>query len=274
MAKASTPKRGESKNSSKKSTPVNTPSKQKKKNSKKSTPAKEESKDNVPTKRISNAVEQLNKYTTESKEKDDGKKSLLDDEDELNKSLNLIVVNTTSFSGPTKNFKLKMLEVGHSLYAPWKEASTTSVKDFKTLLILKDNDHGKVSEDDLNETLNESSIGIDEIITGKELKTTYKAFETRRAFISQFSLILADDSIITSLPKLLGSKAYSKLETTPIPIRTHSNKEFSNVTLVNSIKKVYLHQLLRLFLLLLIIKGLHIIMPPLSLISRYLSIIV
>ncbi|SMN18472.1 similar to Saccharomyces cerevisiae YHR052W CIC1 Essential protein that interacts with proteasome components and has a potential role in proteasome substrate specificity [Maudiozyma saulgeensis] len=243
MAKLGTSKRASSKNSSKKSTPVNTPTKQKKNNSKKSTPAKEESKDSIPTKRISNALEQLTKYTTEAKAKGDDKKSLLDDDDELNKSLSLIVVNNKSFSGPVKNFKLKLFDVDHSLYVPWKEASATSVKDFKTLLILKDSDNDKVSEDDLYDSLNESSITIDEIITGNQLKTTYKAFETRRAFVSQFSLILADDSIVTSLPKLLGSKAYSKLETTPVPIRTYSNKEFSKVTLVNSIKKVYLHQL-------------------------------
>ena len=243
MAKAGTPKRGGSKNSSKKTTPVNTPTKGKK-NAKtsKSPLAKVEDNKNIPTDRVLKAVEQLNKYTS-GKNKEDNKKSLLEDEDELNKALNLIVVNTTSFSGAAKSFKLKMFNVKNSLYAPWKEASVTSVKDFKTLLILKDNEKDLVSEDDLFDALNESKITIDEIISGNDLKTTYKAFETRRAFISQFSLILADDSIITSLPKLLGGKAYDKLETTPVPIRTQANKTFSKTTLINSIKKVYQNQL-------------------------------
>ena len=238
MAKANTKKKTNSRAGSKKSTPVSTPSKAKKTGK---AAAKNVSPQAIPSDRVEKAIEELNKYT--SAEKADEKKSLLEDEDELNKALSLIVVNTKPFTGASKNFKPKLFAVKNSLYAPWKDASATSVKDFKTLLILKDSDKDLVSEDDLFEALDESKITIDEIITGKDLKTTYKAFEARRAFVSQFSLILADDSIVTSLPKLLGGKAYSKLETTPISIKTQANKGFSKVTLTNSIKKVYLNQL-------------------------------
>lgn len=238
MAKANTKKKTNSRAGSKKSTPVSTPSKAKKTGK---AAAKNVSPQAIPSDRVEKAIEELNKYT--SAEKADEKKSLLEDEDELNKALSLIVVNTKPFTGASKNFKPKLFAVKNSLYAPWKDASATSVKDFKTLLILKDSDKDLVSEDDLFDALDESKITIDEIITGKDLKTTYKAFEARRAFVSQFSLILADDSIVTSLPKLLGGKAYSKLETTPISIKTQANKGFSKVTLTNSIKKVYLNQL-------------------------------
>lgn len=241
MAKVTPRKKAGSKQNSKKSTPVDTPNKQKK-NVKAS--KREDDQKEIPNARILSAIGQLNKFTTESKAKEDGKQSLLDDEDELNKSLNLIVVNNKSFSGSTKNFKLKLFDVKNSLYIPWKASSVTSVKDFKTLLILKDGEKDLVSEDELFDELNESKITLDQIITGQDLKSAYKEFESRRAFISEFSLILADDNIITTLPKLLGGKAYSKLETTPIPIRSHSsNKEFSKTTLVNSIKKVYLTKL-------------------------------
>lgn len=240
-----------------KSTPVkNTPTKTtpKKKGSrpgsragsKKSTPTKAPAKkvvDNsiIPKARVTNAIEQLIKFT--SQENEETKKQLLDDDDEISKSLNLIVVNTSSFTGASKKFKLKMLNIKNAMYPLWKEASTTSVKDFKTLLILKDSDIKKVSEDDLYDNLKDSNISIDEIVAAKDLKTTYKSYESRRAFISQFSLILSDDNVIPTLPKLLGAKAYNKLDTTPIPIRTYANKEFSIKTLVNSIKKVYLTQL-------------------------------
>ncbi|KOG99117.1 Cic1p [Saccharomyces eubayanus] len=231
------------KTNSKKSTPVNTPTKQKKK------VAEKKPSTIIPKERVTKAVDELIKYTSKSQESDkeeekNGKKQLLeDDEAELKKDLQLIVVNNKSFTGTSKSFKLKLLNIKHSLYKPWKEASLTAVKDFKTLLILKDSDIKKVSEDDLFDKLDSEGIKIDEIICGKDLKTVYKAYEARSAFISQFSLILADDSIVTSLPKLMGVKAYNKVETTPVAIRTQANKEFSLTTLTNNIKKVYLNQL-------------------------------
>lgn len=231
------------KSNSKKSTPVSTPSKEKKKViEKKSSTA-------IPRERVIKAVNELIKFTSKpqdenNEEGNNGKKNLLeDDEEELKKDLQLIVVNNKSFTGTSKSFKLKLLNVKHSFYKPWKEASATAVKDFKVLLILKDSDIKKVSEDDLFDQLDSEGIKVDEIICGKDLKTVYKAYEARNAFISQFSLILADDSIVTSLPKLMGGKAYNKVETTPISIRTHANKEFSLTTLTNNIKKVYMNQL-------------------------------
>ncbi|CCD24470.1 Cic1p NDAI_0D01560 [Naumovozyma dairenensis CBS 421] len=228
--------------SSRKSTPVNTPTKQKKFQS---NPKNKQNEDKslIPQDRIINAITQLNKFTSSSDDASEDKKSQLLEDDELSKSVNLIAVNATSFSGSSKNFKSKLLTIKNSFYKPWKASSTTSIKDFKTLLILKDSDMKNVTEDDVYDKLNEFGITIDEIVCGKDLKTKYKAFEARRAFISEFSLILADDNIVTTLPKLLGGKAYEKIETTPIPIRCYANKEFSLKALTNSIKKVYLTQL-------------------------------
>ncbi|CCF60121.1 hypothetical protein KAFR_0J00530 [Kazachstania africana CBS 2517] len=239
MAKKTTPRKSTpSRSNSKKSTPVSTPTKQKK-------PTVKKTDDSViPKDRVLNAVEQLTKFTTDQAENESSKKNLLEDDDELNKSLNLIVINNKSFTESSKQFKPKLVDVKHSIYTPWKEASVTSVKDFKTLLILKDKDVEKVTEDELFDNLNKSKICVDEIISGNDLKTKYKSFEARRIFINQFQLIFADDSIITTLPKLLGSKSYSKVETTPIPIRTYnSSKQFSVKTIVNSIKKIYLNKL-------------------------------
>ncbi|CCH58817.1 hypothetical protein TBLA_0A10390 [Henningerozyma blattae CBS 6284] len=249
MAKTKNGSKPNSRSGSKKNTPVNTPTK---KNPKlKAANNKAPKKDDlpIPKARIDAAISELRKFSSKKDTEDeDSKKNLLDDDedstDDLNKSFQLITVNNKSFTGTTKSFKLKMLPVPHSLYKSWKKASVTSVKDFKTLLILKDDDISKVAEDDLFDKLNESDITIDQIISGKDLKTVYKAFEKRRAFISEFSLILADENIITTLPKLLGGKFYNKVETTPISIRSYSSgKVFSIETLTNSIKKVYLNQL-------------------------------
>ncbi|CAG98763.1 Cic1p [Kluyveromyces lactis] len=188
----------------------------------------------IPVNRVNNAVIKLQEYLKENGSNDN---QLIDDS-ELEAQLQLILVNTESFTGSLKNFKPKLITVPHSIFKPWKEASTTMVKDFKTLLILKDSDINSVTSEDLIDLLPEH-ITIDAIISGKDLKTKYKAFEKRRAFVQDFSFILADDSIVTALPKLLGGKAYSKLNTTPIAINTRSDNKFNKTTLVNSIKRIY-----------------------------------
>lgn len=188
----------------------------------------------IPVNRVNNAVIKLQEYLKENGSNDN---QLIDDS-ELKAQLQLILVNTESFTGSLKNFKPKLITVPHSIFKPWKEASTTMVKDFKTLLILKDSDINSVTSEDLIDLLPEH-ITIDAIISGKDLKTKYKAFEKRRAFVQDFSFILADDSIVTALPKLLGGKAYSKLNTTPIAINTRSDNKFNKTTLVNSIKRIY-----------------------------------
>ncbi|QLQ81006.1 hypothetical protein HG537_0E03610 [Torulaspora globosa] len=235
-----------SRSNSKKSTPVaspagslaGTPTKKLKTKQKSKIPLKKTtpSLTSVPRERILNSVQQLRKFLDAGKETES--RNLLDDSEELNESIQLIVVNNKSFSGSDKNFKLKLVDVKHSLYKAWNEASETSVKDFKVLLVLKDSDVGKVSADDFVIPGDEKSVAV-ELICGRDLKTRFKAYEARRAFISEFSLILADDNVVTTLPKLLGGKAYSKLETTPIGIRAYANKQFSKKTLINSFFKVY-----------------------------------
>lgn len=106
------------KSNSKKSTPVSTPSKEKKKViEKKSSTA-------IPRERVIKAVNELIKFTSKpqdenNEEGNNGKKNLLeDDEEELKKDLQLIVVNNKSFTGTSKSFKLKLLNVKHSFYKP------------------------------------------------------------------------------------------------------------------------------------------------------------
>ncbi|KAM3160665.1 CIC1-like protein [Lachancea thermotolerans] len=229
------------------STPVSTPSKKKKRAKKPATPVKvqeaakpKEPETVVPKDRINKAVQELSKFT--SKKQEDSTQ-LLDDDDELDKQVELIAVNTGSFTGNRKVFKPKQFKIEHSIFKPWKKASETSVKDFKTLLILRDQDADKVSEDEIYDQLRDSGITIDTVIPGADLKTKYKSFERRRAFIQDFSLILADDSVVTTLPKLLGGKAYEKVSTTPVPIRTNKKGVFSLTILSNSIKKVFEHSL-------------------------------
>ncbi|GAV56131.1 hypothetical protein ZYGR_0BA00370 [Zygosaccharomyces rouxii] len=190
--------------------------------------------------RIVHALDQLKKYEERKNEGGD-EINLLGGDEELGKYVQLIAVNNTSFTGTKKHFKPKLFDIKHSLFAAWKKASVTMVKDFKILLILKDSDAGKVEADQLVEGLKDAPAL--EVIVANELKTSYKAYEARRAFLAEFSLVLADDSVITTLPKLLGSKAYNKLETTPIPIRTHSNGQLSLKTIKNKFESIYQNKL-------------------------------
>ncbi|SCU88024.1 LADA_0E07690g1_1 [Lachancea dasiensis] len=240
-----------SKNGTPFSTPSSTPSKKAKKPVKQSDkqrtklslkPSPSEPETVIPKDRILRAVEELQKFTASEKEKNDQSNQLLDDE-ELDKQVELIAVNTTSFSENRKTFKPKQFKIEHSLFRPWKTASETSVKDFKLLLILRDQDVSKVTEDALYDQLKDTGVTVDTVISGNDLKTKYKVFEKRRAFVNEYSLVLADDSLVTALPKLLGGKAYEKVATTPVPIKTNKNGTFSFTTLVNSVKKIYLHVL-------------------------------
>lgn len=190
----------------------------------------------IPIIRIENAIDQLSKFLTKKTEP----ASTLINNDELTRQIQLIVTNKMSYTGSSKSFKPTLLPIKHSIFAPWKENSFTSPKDFKVLLILRDQDKNKISENDLFDLLEKPhGIKINQIICGMDLKSTYKAFETRRVLLSEFSLIFSDDSLVTTLPKLLGGKAYKKIQTTPIPIKTGTSQNFSKTTLINSIVKVY-----------------------------------
>ncbi|CCK68929.1 Cic1p KNAG_0B04950 [Huiozyma naganishii CBS 8797] len=208
--------------------------------------AKKQEERAVPEERVTRAVEQLREYVArEGSQSEGGGNDLLGGESEdLVSAVSLVVVNKDSFTGAAKNFKLRLLPVEHSLYRPWRDHSATAVKDFKTLLVLKDADAGKVTAEGLSEALESSKIVVDEVITGRDLKTTYKAYESRRAFLAQFGLVMADENMVTTLPKLMGKKPFEKVETTPVPIKVYSSKNvFSEVTLKNSIEKLFLYQL-------------------------------
>ncbi|KAJ2456206.1 proteasome-interacting protein cic1 [Coemansia sp. RSA 2336] len=51
---------------------------------------------------------------------------------------------------------------------------------------------------------------IKEIVSVKDMKTKYHAFEAKRALLKAHDLFLTDDRIINNLPKILGGKFYLK----------------------------------------------------------------
>lgn len=59
---------------------------------------------------------------------------------------------------------------------------------------------------------------IGRIIGLDKLKKKYKTFETRRQLLAEYDIFLADDRIVTELPRVLGKVFESKKHKRPIPI--------------------------------------------------------
>ena len=74
----------------------------------------------------------------------------------------------------------------------------------------------KIEQSELNNS-------ISQIIAGQELKTTYKPYEKRRQLVQQFDIFLADDALITTLPKLLGKVFYDSNSKVPVPVKVGKN---------------------------------------------------
>lgn len=82
------------------------------------------------------------------------------------------------------------------------------------------------------------STKITRIIGITKLQARYKSFESRRQLLSDHDIFLADDRIVTRLPKLLGKVFYKGTAKRPIPISIAPRKtEVSNSTRSKSRKQ-------------------------------------
>ncbi|ONH64893.1 Proteasome-interacting protein CIC1 [Cyberlindnera fabianii] len=122
-----------------------------------------------------------------------------------------------------KTFKPKMIKIENRP----KTEETPSVA-----LLVRDN----IIDKDLLEQIESSELNeiIGEIIPGVELKTTYKQFEKRRQLYSKYDIFLADDALVTSLPKLMGKTFYDSKKI-PVPIKI--GDKFNIKTVTNQVKK-------------------------------------
>lgn len=104
-----------------------------------------------------------------------------------------------------KDFKPRVIPLGQA-----KEVKPTVALIVRDGLIDKDL-LAKIEASEINNV-------VGQIITGAELKTTYKQFEKRRQLWAQYDLFLCDDALVTTLPKLLGKTFYDSRKL-PVPIR-------------------------------------------------------
>ncbi|KAK2963856.1 putative ribosomal protein L1 [Blattamonas nauphoetae] len=64
---------------------------------------------------------------------------------------------------------------------------------------------------------------ISQIMTLTETKNNYKAYKDRRLLCSQYDMFLADDRVIPTLPRVLGS-VFVKRNKVPIPVKIKSKE--------------------------------------------------
>lgn len=176
----------------------------------------------VDDKKISKALSELKKFVANSNKEEESKAQLF--EDELSNDLQIIFTKKNLFTSK-KNFKPKLIHIQDK---PQNEEQP------KIVLFVRDD----VIDKELLEKIEESELNslIEQIITGSDLKSTYKQYEKRRELYSLNDIFLADDSLITTLPKLLGKVFYDSKKL-PIPIKI--NKEnFSIQSVINQVNKI------------------------------------
>ncbi|KAJ2782398.1 proteasome-interacting protein cic1 [Coemansia interrupta] len=76
----------------------------------------------------------------------------------------------------------------------------------------------KAGHEDTVEKIKELGIPqIKEILTAQQLKNSCRTYEARRELLASYDLFLADDRLLNSLPKLLGTKFF-KAKKLPAPV--------------------------------------------------------
>lgn len=176
----------------------------------------------VDDKKISKALSELKKFVANSNKEEESKAQLF--EDELTNDLQIIFTKKNLFTSK-KNFKPKLIHI---------QDKPKIEEQPRIVLFIRDD----VIDKELLEKIEESELNslIEQIITGSDLKSTYKQYEKRRELYSLNDIFLADDSLITTLPKLLGKVFYDSKKL-PIPIKI--NKEnFSIQSVINQVNKI------------------------------------
>ncbi|KAL7274687.1 proteasome-interacting protein cic1 [Rhizina undulata] len=155
----------------------------------------------------------LLKYVAGKKsESDNAKPNLLEDKEDAADAAKAIwlVLATKKYISDSKTLKPSRVPLAHPL-------QTTA--DTTACLIVKDPQrHYK----DFVAAANLSST-VTKVVGISKLRAKFKTFEQRRQLRDSHDLFLADDRIITMLPKILGSVFYKKTSKIPIPVSLSGN---------------------------------------------------
>ena len=178
--------------------------------------------------KVIEAVNALFKYDSKTESAND-KTDLLAD-DETDGSIVYLNISTKKFVSDHKILKPKRVQVLNPLYAKENTSICLIVKDIA--------DESKTVYEDKFLSKDSETFGlIDKIVKVSQLKGEYKPYEARRLLFSQHDIFLAQDSVVTTLPKLLGKSFYGKSAKLPLPIRLTVDDKLSPVRAKNEISK-------------------------------------
>ncbi|GAV27904.1 hypothetical protein PMKS-001372 [Pichia membranifaciens] len=173
---------------------------------------------------IEKAVNALSQWKKQQGEKS-SKKDLFETEDEDIPVY--LQITAKKYLANSKVIKPRMLQVPHPV---------NDLEDTRVCLFVKDD---LFDEDALAriEVLKEDQLkNLAQIITVKDLKTKYHAYEARRKLLSEYDVFLTDSSIANMIPKLLG-KTFFGSSKFPLTISVTDNKKVSVDKLVGNFNK-------------------------------------
>lgn len=135
-------------------------------------------------------------------------KNLLVEEESEPDNVFYLNIITKKYASDKKNLKPKRIPVKHCIYP--------SAEDLDFCLISKD------PQRKYKDALLEQVPSIKRIVGVSKFKGKFKSYEAKRLLRSQHDMFLAEDSVVTTLPKLLGKVFYDSKKT-PLAIKIGEN---------------------------------------------------
>uniref|UniRef100_A0A060TBR1 ARAD1D29194p n=1 Tax=Blastobotrys adeninivorans TaxID=409370 RepID=A0A060TBR1_BLAAD len=161
------------------------------------------------------AANALLEYINRSSNTPEQDKTSLLDEEEANDIY--VQINTKKFLSDKKSLKPKRVEIPHPIYS--KE---------ETSVCLFSKDPQRSYKDVLQSENSPTKDLITRVVGVSKLKGKFKAYEARRQLYSSYDLFLADDNVVSVLPKLLGKAFYDRsVSKIPLAVRIRSGDSIS-----------------------------------------------
>lgn len=138
-----------------------------------------------------------------------GRRSLLEDEE-------LLYLQVTLKRMPTQSRRDKpiCIPLPYPIYTPKSTSLCLFIKD-QLAADRQPQLHKRI------EHLKKSGL-VAKVITVSKLKTKYESFEAKRKLCNEYDLFLADDRVLSTLPKLIG-KSFFKKKKQPVPVKLRGN---------------------------------------------------
>lgn len=155
------------------------------------------------------------------------KKSLLDHAESDDQTPVWLIVTTKKHITDKKRFKPHRIALPHTLAQPAQSLCLITADPQRSYKDL-------IAEDAFPATLRNR---IGRVVGISKLKTKYKTFEARRHLFAEYDAFLADDRIVTLLPKLLGKVFYKSTAKRPVPVHLMGNEKVQKDAQGNKAKK-------------------------------------